>query len=335
LYNMTWKPLEKSLSGINTVYFSPTGDLYKISFAGLPINDKQLLGDKYRLVQLNSTIALTDSSSVSTINPNDKLVLYGGIQYEADSASIRRAVLSSITNSLAKRTVPEDILRTSSPGDFLFLEQTEKEVNEIAKMGRTKKYEVVLANGINATEESLKALSGEQSPGILHIATHGFFFADPYLGGKEIRKTGRSPFQVSDNPLIRSGLALAGANNAWRRKPVTGVEDGILTAYEVSNMFLPATKLAVLSACETGLGDIQGSEGVYGLQRAFKMAGAENLVMSLWKVPDAESAEFMQEFYKNLFAGQGIHLAFYNAQNTLKNKYRNAPFKWAAWVLVR
>ncbi|HEV7782255.1 MAG TPA: CHAT domain-containing tetratricopeptide repeat protein [Chitinophagaceae bacterium] len=333
LYNLIWKPLEGSLTGINTIYFSPAGDLYKISFAALPLSNTQVLGDKYRLVQLNSTAALADTTG-SSIAANDKLILYGGIQYEADSVRIRRAVLSSVTNDMAKRSVPVDLLR-SSIGDFYYLEQTEREVNEIAKMAKTKKFDVVVSSGITATEESLKALSGDRSPGILHIATHGFFFADPYLDAKEVRKTGRSPFQVSDNPLIRSGLALAGANNAWRRKPITGVEDGILTAYEVSNMYLPATKLAVLSACETGLGDIQGSEGVYGLQRAFKMAGAENLVMSLWKVPDTESAEFMQEFYRNLFAGQSIHLAFYNAQTMMKNKYRSIPFKWAAWVLVR
>ena len=100
-------------------------------------------------------------------------------------------------------------------------------------------------------------------------------------------------------------------------------------------MYLPNTKLVVLSACETGLGDIQGSEGVYGLQRAFKMAGVQNLVMSLWKVPDTETAEFMQEMYKNLFAGKEISDAFYQAQTTMKNKYRNDPYKWAAWVLVR
>ncbi len=142
-------------------------------------------------------------------------------------------------------------------------------------------------------------------------------------------------FKQSDSPLIRSGLALAGANNVWKGKPVQGVEDGILTAYEVSNMYLPNTKLAVLSACETGLGDIQGSEGVYGLQRAFKMAGVENLIMSLWKVDDAATSEFMQECYKNLFEKQTINNAFYNAQTIMKNKYRNDPYKWAAWVLIR
>jgi CHAT domain-containing protein len=135
--------------------------------------------------------------------------------------------------------------------------------------------------------------------------------------------------------LIRAGLAFAGANQVWKGKAVEGIEDGILTGYEVSNMYMPNTRLAILSACETGLGDIQGSEGVYGLQRAFKMAGVQNLMMSLWKVEDKAAAEFMQEFYKDLFAKQSIEGAFYNAQTVLKNKYRDDPYRWAAWVLVK
>ena len=138
----------------------------------------------------------------------------------------------------------------------------------------------------------------------------------------------QSPLRLSDNPLMRSGLCFAGANYAWQGKAIEGVEDGILTSYEVSNLYLPNTKLAVLSACQTALGDIQGNEGVYGLQRAFKIAGVENLVMSLWKVPDAETAEFMQEFYKQMFENQLINKAFYKAQAVLRNKYSKEPFKW-------
>ncbi len=146
---------------------------------------------------------------------------------------------------------------------------------------------------------------------------------------------GGNAFKFSENPLFRSGLLFAGANNAWLGKPLLNIDDGILTAYEVSNLYLPNTKLVVLSACETGLGDIQGSEGVYGLQRAFKMAGVQNLIMSLWKVPDVETAEFMEIFYSNLFEGKSVNNAFYLAQNQMKNKYRTEPYKWGAWLLVR
>ena len=193
-----------------------------------------------------------------------------------------------------------------------------------------------MVSGINATEESFKALNGQASPSVLHIATHGFFFPDPKQTDSIQRKFESSAkvFRQSDNPLFRSGLLFAGANNAWQGNPVSGIEDGIVTAYDVSNMYFPNTKLVVLSACETALGDIQGSEGVYGLQRAFKIAGVKNLVMSLWKVPDAETSEFMQLFYNNMFNKQSVSDAFYHAQTTMKNKYRNEPVKWAAWVLV-
>lgn len=128
---------------------------------------------------------------------------------------------------------------------------------------------------------------------------------------------------------------MAGAEKTWKGKPVAGIEDGILTGYEVSNMYFPNNKLVVLSACQSALGDLEGSEGVYGLQRAFKMAGSQNLVMSLWDVPDAETSEFMQAFYRNMFNNQSISKAFDQAQNTMKQKYRNTPYKWAAWVLVK
>ncbi len=106
-------------------------------------------------------------------------------------------------------------------------------------------------------------------------------------------------FRLSDNPLMRSGLILSGANLAWKGEDIPeGVDDGILTAYEVSGMDLFNTQLVVLSACETGLGDIKGSEGVYGLQRSFKMAGVDFLIMSLWQVPDKETSEFMTMFTK-------------------------------------
>ncbi len=325
--------MESKLDGIRTVYYSTSGSLHKVALAALPVSNTQFLSDKYKLVQLNTTASITDKS-VYRVNSADKVVLYGAVQYDADSVSISEAAHKNYKYDIASRSLPNDLSRDGVP-EFFYLKGAEKEINEISKLAVTKKFNFSKATGLQATEESFKSLTGKNSPAVLHIATHGFFFPDPKNDKKDDRLGGSVVFRQSDNPLIRSGLALAGANNAWKGKPVKGVEDGILTAYEVSNMYLPNTKLAVLSACETGLGDLQGSEGVYGLQRAFKIAGVENLLMSLWKVPDAETAEFMQEFYKNLFAQQTISDAFYNAQTVMKNKYRKEPYKWAAWVLIR
>ena len=136
--------------------------------------------------------------------------------------------------------------------------------------------------------------------------------------------------------MIRSGLLLAGANHAWKTgKPFKpGMEDGILTAYEISLMDLSDTELVVLSACETGLGDIQGNEGVYGLQRAFKIAGAKYLIMSLWQVPDFQTQELMTTFYQKwLTEKMSIPDAFQAAQLLMRKKFEH-PYFWAGFVLV-
>jgi CHAT domain-containing protein len=133
----------------------------------------------------------------------------------------------------------------------------------------------------------------------------------------------------SDNPLFRSGLIFAGANKTIKTE---NQDDGILTAYEISNLNLSGAKLVVLSACETGLGDIIASEGVFGLQRALKIAGAKNILMSLWKVPDIQTKELMSLFYENIFKGKSILTALQDAQTEMSKKY--PPYYWAAFKLL-
>ena len=137
--------------------------------------------------------------------------------------------------------------------------------------------------------------------------------------------------------MIRSGLVLAGGNHSWKTgKPLRpDLEDGVLTAYEISQMNLSNTELVVLSACETGLGDLVGNEGVYGLQRAFKIAGAKYLIMSLWQVPDFQTQVFMTTFYKHWLEGKmDIPEAFRTTQSELQAQYPGEAFKWAGFVLV-
>jgi CHAT domain-containing protein len=148
--------------------------------------------------------------------------------------------------------------------------------------------------------------------------------------------TEKNVYRQSDNPLIRSGLILAGGNHAWNtgKSVKTGLHDGILTAYEISQTNLSNTELVVLSACETGLGDIEGNEGVYGLQRAFKIAGAKYLIMSLWKIPDLQTSEFMTQFYKNWLENKmTIPDAFRQTQQEMRRRFLD-PFGWAGFVLI-
>lgn len=143
-------------------------------------------------------------------------------------------------------------------------------------------------------------------------------------------------FRASERSMIRSGLVLADANYAWTygQPRKQGADDGILTAYEVSKMDLRQTELVLLSACETGLGDIKGTEGVYGLQRAFKIAGARYLIMTLWQVPDFQAQAFMTTFYLAwLEENKTIPEAFWAAQAYMRARYGDA-FQWAGFMLV-
>jgi hypothetical protein len=149
----------------------------------------------------------------------------------------------------------------------------------------------------------------------------------------EISHEFRTPLTLIIDPMMRSGLVFSGANKSWGKSNENQAEDdGILTANEISNLDLSACQLVVLSACETGLGEVKGSEGVFGLQRAFKMAGVKNIIMSLWKVPDTQTAELFNIFYSECFAGKTIHEAFKIAQSIMKEKY--SPYYWAGFVLL-
>ena len=139
--------------------------------------------------------------------------------------------------------------------------------------------------------------------------------------------------------MVRCGLMLSGSNISWTGNPKKMIEqtgeDGILTAAEVSSMNLSNTKLVVLSACETGLGKIEGSEGTFGLKRGFKLAGVEQMIVSLWSVPDKETMELMTLFYTDLTKTLNPVISFEKAQKEMRNKYPTEPEKWAGFVLVR
>jgi CHAT domain-containing protein len=178
-----------------------------------------------------------------------------------------------------------------------------------------------------------------RSPRVLHLATHGFFLADQKReGAAGLRDLGAADEAggltgpIPENPLLRSGLALAGANTwlAGGALPEEA-EDGLLTAEDVSGLDLLATELVVLSACETALGEVHTGEGVFGLQRAFTLAGAKTLVMSLWSVPDEPTRELMEDFYARVLAGEARADALRNAQLALRRKYPAAAY-WGAFL---
>jgi CHAT domain-containing protein len=201
---------------------------------------------------------------------------------------------------------------------------TKVEIDGVAKILKTAGYQVNQFTQQNASEKNLKSI---KSPSLVHIATHGYFLQDGAFGVEAENAT--------NNPLLRSGLMLANASKtiSGAAKDIESNDNGILTAYEAMNLDLDNTKLIVLSACETGLGDVKNGEGVYGLQRAFLVAGADAMIMSLWKVDDAATQQLMTNFYTNWIKLGNKQKAFKQAQIQLMAKYKE-PYYWGAFVMM-
>ena len=184
-----------------------------------------------------------------------------------------------------------------------------------------------------ANEESFKNLSGN-SPDIIHLATHGFVIdnIEKATGNKFVAST--NIYSYKESFMMWAGLLLAGANNLWTGQfAINNVEDGILTAEEISQLDLSNTKLVVMSACETGKGFVDPIDGIIGLQRAFKKAGAKTIVMSLWKVNDEATSLMMSSFYKYLIGGKERHEALELARRDVEKEYPD-PFYWAGFIML-
>jgi CHAT domain-containing protein/Tfp pilus assembly protein PilF len=333
LCGLIWKPISKYISKNANVYYSPSGLLDQISFSAIPTHDDVLI-NAFNLVQLSSTDVLVNKVNEPDIS---NTLFVGGINYEYSVDSAEEEIIAdSETYNYLESTSFSNSRGTKSRGEsWTYLPGTLTEIENLKSKFEATGNSVNILSNNEATEANFKKLSGD-SPQILHIATHGFFFENLNKDAQfETNLSTEDQYRLAEDPLLRSGLILAGANYFWKNgnKPSNEVEDGILTAMEISNLDLSNTNMVVLSACETGLGDIDGSEGVYGLQRAFKMAGVDIIVMSLWQVPDAETAEFMNAFYEHWLEGQNVKLAFNNAQRMMHKKYKEEPLKWAAFVL--
>jgi CHAT domain-containing protein/tetratricopeptide (TPR) repeat protein len=318
LYQMLWQPLQLYLMHTSTVYFSLTGSLHRVSFAAIADKKDELLCEKFDLVQVTSTrqIALQEKRPPAPVS----IALFGGINYNA-----RTTDTSGITHPHLYHG------HCGAEGDsFLFLPNTLKEIKAIKTNADALRQRCIVFKAGHATEAAFKALGGDNSPETIHFATHGFALAEASTQGKE---KGGTPFRTSENPLLRCGLVMAGGNIGWKGRAGLNEDDGILTGLEISAVQLPNTQLAVLSACETGLGEIEGSEGVFGMQRAFKLAGVNYIMASLWQVPDKETAEFMKIFYTHFLAGKAIRAAFFATQQTMRKKYE--PYYWAGFTLVQ
>jgi len=325
---LIWSNLDEYINEGDHIYFSPSGVLHHLAIEYLSLEDNRRMNEKYNMYRLSSTKQICYEHPVQKY---DNAVLYGGLTYDlSDTTMIAESrAYEQIRDKYAMRGFETN---TETRADWKKLEGAKTEINNISKILTENNIRKTVFQGEKGNEESFRALSGQKTQ-IIHIATHGFFYSSHEAHKKDFFRSFNDDKPVIDNSMLRSGLILSGGNRAWRGEPVPdGVEDGVLTAQEILSLDLRGADLVVLSACETGLGDVTG-EGVFGLQRAFKMAGAQTLIMSLWKVSDAATELMMSTFYDNLFSGKSKRESFFAAQAVVRAKYTE-PYYWAAFILL-
>ncbi|UXX80285.1 CHAT domain-containing protein [Reichenbachiella carrageenanivorans] len=313
-YDQYWQAIDAQLGDIRTVYLSSDGVYNKVNVNTLyDTKSKTYVIDKYAINLLSNTKELTQSKPASQALKQNTAAVFGFPDYELGE--------SDLTASAAATERGFESGISALPG-------TLEEINNIVhtldqNFWKYDKYEAAEANEVNVKKIS--------NPKLLHIATHGFFMTDMQI--KPDANEGIQAQEARYNPLLRSGLLLAGASKTLHGETLPYDEDGILTAYEAMNLQLDETELVVMSACETGLGEVKNGEGVYGLQRSFIVAGADNLIMSLWKVNDETTQRLMSQFYENWLSGQSKKEAFRNSILKLKKDYTQ-PYYWGAFVIL-
>jgi CHAT domain-containing protein len=338
LRRRVWDPLRPALRTATRVFFVPDGSLNLVSLASLPVGDAGYLMEQAAVIHYLSAerdLVSGETSPSTSDTGTEGLLALGGPSFD-DGSSFRNPSKSAAVPAAADGGCP-----TLQTARFEPLPGTTREVRDVAALWKGSRVRVL--EGGAATEAAFK----REAPGhrVLHLATHGFFLGAPCgaaapgtrsVGGVTV--AGQKPVAAgpADNPLVLSGLALAGANRRTAAGP--GDEDGVLTAEEVSSLNLSGVEWAVLSACETGLGAVRAGEGVFGLRRAFQVAGVHTVIMSLWAVDDTAAQLWMRALYVNRLQR---HLATADAVRaaslTLLRQRRargesTHPFYWAAFV---
>ncbi|MBX7126262.1 MAG: CHAT domain-containing protein [Cyclobacteriaceae bacterium] len=299
-YQLFWGSVQQHLQNYRKLFLSADGVYNQLNPATLydTIKDQYLL-DQATVIQLTSTRDLLQPRS----GPGRKAVeLFGNPDFNS-----RGLITSRKTRAIEAASL--DQIRSQ---DFQDLPGTASEIKSVDSLMQSRQWSTRMHAQAHASESELKRVD---NPGVLHLATHGYF-----IGGTS----------SSQQAMIRSGLILTGVHGDNDREKS---DDGVLTAMEASTLKLDETELVVLSACETGLGEIANGEGVYGLQRGFTVAGAHNLLMSLWKVDDDVTRQLMKQFYTNWTSHGQMHTALKEAQQQVRKQYPH-PYYWGSFILL-
>ena len=346
LGNLVWKPMEKYLEGGENIYFSPSGQLhiYAIENAKHWIEETYMC-DKYNIFRLSSTRELVLDNAATPIK---KALVFGGIKYKG--VALDTYIAESRNNPVQKEANYFDLALNDSKsrGGDGELPYSKIEVAKIHSILTNNGVSSTLKDSIHATENAFKALAVKDVD-VIHLSTHGEYLVDTIaktLSALEMYNF-LSP-DVNNNQedeeratLSRSYLKLAGANEKYSKKLPEDVNDGKLTAYEISMLNLDRVNLAVLAACQSGLGDIRGDE-VFGLQRGFKKAGVKSILMSLCQIDDEETTYFMTKFYEYMISENKMSkaqmskaLSFKKAKEATRSKYKDkGSDTWANFILI-
>lgn len=325
IIRLLWEPLKGQVAEGSTIYYVPSQLLFRISLESLPLEDGSLLGEHYNFVRLSSARELVKDRRTGLLaGSRSSAVLYGGLQYDLDPKLMAQESRQYDLSSLL--VMRGEVAR----GDSVFCELpgSKDEIAKIEALLRSSKFAVTSYTGMKGTEESFLNMHG-RSPQVLHLATHGFYYTPDKAASVDYLKG-------YTDAMSLSGLVLSGGNAAWRgRELPQGVLGGILTAGNIARLDLSNTEMIVLSACQSGQGHAT-AEGLYGLQRAFKKAGAGTMVMALWNVSDRVATDFMTAFYERLTAPENHfnkRQAFNEAKAIIRKQYPD-PYHWAAFVML-
>lgn len=331
LNRLIWKPLKTELKGIKNIYFSADRKLHHIAIEYALQEDGGIINNNYNIYRLSSTRLMAEANEKNRVK---NAVLYGGLQYDLEPEQlIAESRNGEYHTDKTSRSAGE---LTHLRYGVKYLPGTKQEIEDIYKRFTSKKAQCDTITGIAGTEESFKQLASK-NVGIIHLATHGYYWSEEDAEERNyvsfLSNTNNKPRNFEDRALLRSGLFFSGANIGLAGGDLPDdVEDGVLTAQELSTMNLGNVDMVVMSACQSGLGETSG-EGVFGLQRGFKLAGANTLLMSLWKVDDEATKILMTEFYKNYLSGKTKRESLLLAQEILR-KTHPEPEYWAGFILL-